>query len=59
VPSLRHANDFVGSFVTAGERMLLYGYLDRLQDKALYCDTDSVIYIQPRKELAPVEAGTI
>jgi hypothetical protein len=56
VPSLRHKND-VGSFVTAGGRMHLYRYLDRLQDRALYCDTDSVIYIQPRNEPALVETG--
>jgi hypothetical protein len=55
VSRLRHANDVVGSFVTAGERMHLYRYLERLQDKVLYCDTDSVIYIQPRNELALVE----
>lgn len=38
VPSLRHTND-VGVFVTAGDRMHLYRYLDRFQDNALYCDT--------------------
>jgi hypothetical protein len=50
VPNLRQVNDIVGSFVTADGRMHLYRYLDRLQDNALYCDTDSVIYIQPRNE---------
>jgi hypothetical protein len=54
VPSLRHTND-VCSFVTAFGRMHLYSYLDRLQDRALSCDTDSVIYIQPRNEPALVE----
>jgi hypothetical protein len=28
-----------------------------LQDKALYTDTDSVIYVQPRDEPALVETG--
>jgi hypothetical protein len=37
--------------------MHLYRYLDRLQDKAVYCDTDYVIYIQPRNEPALVETG--
>jgi hypothetical protein len=37
--------------------MHLYRYLDRLQDIVLYCDTDSVIYIQPRNEPALVETG--
>jgi hypothetical protein len=57
VPSLRHTNDVIGSFVTADAWIHLYSYLDRLQDKALYCDTDSVIYIQPRDEPALVETG--
>jgi hypothetical protein len=57
VLSLRHNNDVVFSFVTAGARIHLYSYLDRLQDKALYCDADSVIYIQPRDEPALVETG--
>lgn len=57
VPSLRHTNEIVGSFVTTGARIHLYGYLDRLQERALYCDTDSVIYVQPRNEPALVETG--
>jgi len=28
-----------------------------LQQRALYCDTDSVLYVQPRDESAPVEIG--
>jgi nucleoside-triphosphatase THEP1 len=32
--------------VTAGALLRLYGYLDRLQERALYCDTDSVLYVQ-------------
>jgi hypothetical protein len=56
-PSLKHANDVIASYVTAGARMHLYKYLDRLQDKALYCDTDSVIYIQPRDEQGLIETG--
>ena len=29
----------------AGARMKLYGLLDKLQDRALYCDTDSCLYV--------------
>jgi hypothetical protein len=57
VPNLRHVNEIIGSFVTAGARIHLYRYVDKLQDKAFYCDTDSVIYIQPRDEPALVETG--
>jgi hypothetical protein len=31
--------------------------LDRLKDKAIYCDTDSVIYVQPVDKLPLVETG--
>jgi len=48
VPSLRHTNEVMGGYVTAGARINLYRYLDGLHENAMYCDTDSVIYIQPR-----------
>jgi hypothetical protein len=47
----------VGAYVTAGGRLQLYRYLDKLQDKALYCDTDSVIYVQPKREPPLIETG--
>ena len=34
-----------------------YGYLDKLQERALYTDTDSVVFIQPRDGAALVEIG--
>jgi hypothetical protein len=49
VPSLRHPNEVIGAFVTAGARIHLYSYLDNLQDKAIYCGTDSVLCIQPNE----------
>jgi len=48
VPSLRHTNKVIGAYVAAGARIHLYRYLHRLKEKAMYCDTVSVIYIQPR-----------
>jgi hypothetical protein len=57
VPNLCHTNNIVGAYVTTGGRMQLYQYLDTLQDKALYCDTDSVIYIQPKSEPPLIETG--
>jgi hypothetical protein len=57
VPSLRHTNEVIGAYVTAGARIHLYSYLDRLQDKAIYCDTDSVLYIQPDEGPKLVETG--
>jgi hypothetical protein len=57
LPSLRHANDVIGAYVTAGARIHMYRHLDRLQEKAIYCDTDSVRFIQPRDEPQQVETG--
>ena len=56
-PVLRHTNDVIACFVTVGGRMKLYTYLDILQQRALYADTDSVIYNQPRVGAAMVETG--
>jgi len=57
IPSLRHTNEVIGAYVTAGARLHLYTYLDRLQERAIYCDTDSVVYVQPREGPALVETG--
>ena len=57
VQNLRHANEFVGAYVNAGARIHLYQRYDRLQEKALYSDTDSVIFIEPRDGLQLVETG--
>jgi hypothetical protein len=57
VPILRHTNDVIGSYVTAGGRIHLYSYIDTLQERALYSDTDSVIYTQPRDGAALVKTG--
>ncbi|XP_024117194.2 uncharacterized protein LOC112138787 [Oryzias melastigma] len=50
-------NVFVASFTTAYARLKLYAYLERLQDRVLYMDTDSLIYSakegQPLLELGP------
>jgi len=53
VPSLRHTNEVIGAYVTTGARIHLYGFLDKLQEKAIYTDTDSVIFIQPGQEKKP------
>jgi hypothetical protein len=54
-PNLKDAHVVIASYVTAGARIHLYRYLDTLQDKALYCDTDSVICIQPRGDPSLIE----
>ncbi|XP_051811557.1 uncharacterized protein LOC127536113 isoform X1 [Acanthochromis polyacanthus] len=37
-------NVFIGAMTTAYARLMLYDLLDRLQERVLYCDTDSVIF---------------
>ena len=56
-PTLKHTNDVIASYVTAGARLHLSSYLNRLQENALYCDTDSVVYVEPRGEPGLVETG--
>ena len=48
VPSLRHTNEVIGAYVTAGATIHLYRHLDMLKENAIYCDTDSVTYIQAK-----------
>ena len=56
-PSLRHTNDFIGAFFTAGARTHQYRYVDRLRKNAKYCHTYSAIYIQRRDEIELIETG--
>jgi len=59
VPSLHHTNEVIGVYVTAGARIHLYRYLDQLETNAMYCDIDSVIYIQPEAAQQLIETGNI
>ena len=57
MPNLRHTNEIIGAYFISGARIHLYRYLDRLGERAIHCDTDSVIYIQPRDEPVLIETG--
>ena len=57
IPGLRQTNEVIGAYVTARARLHLYNYLDTLQERATYCDTDSVIFVQPSAESPLVETG--
>jgi hypothetical protein len=57
IPNLRHTNEVIGAFVTAGARKNLYAFLDTLQEKSLYYDTDSVFYVQRDNEPAQILCG--
>jgi hypothetical protein len=57
VANLKYTNEVIGAYVTTGARIHLYKYLDRLQDKVLYCDTDSILYVQKESEPPLIETG--
>jgi hypothetical protein len=57
IPSLRHTNVVLGAYVTSSARIHLYSYLHRFQEKALYCDTDSVFYKEREDESMQIECG--
>jgi hypothetical protein len=44
-PSLKHTNEVLGTYVTAGARLKLYTNLEALNRDVLYMDTDSVIFV--------------
>eukprot|EP00732_Lithocolla_globosa_P000325 Lithocolla_globosa_v1_NODE_91_length_6522_cov_117.886655.p1 type:complete len:715 gc:universal NODE_91_length_6522_cov_117.886655:127-2271(+) len=50
VESTNNTNVYVGCFTTAHARMRLYTELQLLGDRALYCDTDSIIYVGRKGE---------
>jgi hypothetical protein len=37
--------------------MHLYAYMDKFGERALYCDTDSVIFVQKTYETPLIECG--
>jgi hypothetical protein len=57
IPNLKHTNEVLGAYVTAGARLRLYNFLDIVQENALYCDTDSIIFVQKENEPPMIECG--
>jgi len=53
----KNVNVAVAAYVTIQVRLKLYEYLSKLAKSVLYCDTDSVIYIQNVDELPKVETA--
>ena len=45
VNNSKNANIYIACFTTSHARLMLYDKLDYLQEKVLYFDTDSIIYI--------------
>nr|DAC81393.1 TPA_asm: PolB-C [Pimephales minnow adintovirus] len=49
----RDVNVFIGAFTTAYARLELYELMDRLGDRLLYSDTDSVIFVSREGDWEP------
>ena len=45
VNNSKHTNIYIACFTTSHARLMLYDKLDYLQEKVLYFDTDSIIYV--------------
>ena len=58
VPNLKYTTEVIGAYVTAGARIHLYRFFDRLQENSIYCDTDSVTFIQPSANRGRLQLGT-
>jgi hypothetical protein len=56
-PSLRHTTEVVAAYVVCGGRMHLYAHPHNLGERALYCDTESVKFVQNTDELHLIERG--
>ena len=53
----KNVNVAFAAYVTTQARLKLYEYLNKLGDSVLYCDTDSVIYIQNVNEPPELSGG--
>ncbi len=49
----KDVNIFIGAMTTAHARLMLYELLDKLQQRVLYCDTDSIIFTSKLGEWNP------
>ena len=53
VEALPNTNIVLAAYTTAHARLKLYTLLEQLQDRVLYMDTDSVVYIHKQDEYNP------
>ena len=53
VESSMSTNLPIASFVTAQARLKLFGEMQRLGERVLYCDTDSIIYVSKENAYEP------
>ena len=56
--SSAHSNVVLASYVTAYGRLMLYNVMEKLGKNAMYCDTDSAIFVSREGEYEP-ETGNL
>lgn len=57
VQVLGNTNTVIAAYTTAQARLKLYSYIEKLQDRVLYFDTDSIIYIDRKSDTYHPETG--
>jgi hypothetical protein len=57
VENLGNVNPVLAAFVTAQARLKLYSYIEQLQDRVLYFDTDSILYLSSEGDNYDVPTG--
>ncbi|XP_031781451.1 uncharacterized protein LOC116416625 [Nasonia vitripennis] len=55
VTSTSYTNVVIAAYTTAQARLELYGYLEKLGSRLLYCDTDSCIFVKNENDPAEYE----
>ena len=55
--NLTHTKELFVTYVTAGARIHLYRFPDRMVENAINFDADSSIFIQPSCEPLPIATG--
>jgi hypothetical protein len=57
VNNLLYTKEVIVAYVTAGAKIHLYAFLERLRGYAIYCDTDWGIFNKPNTEPWPIATG--
>ena len=53
IDSSNRTNVIVAAYTSAQARIKLYSYLDSLQERVLYCDTDSIVFTRKQGNYIP------
>lgn len=57
VEVLANTNTVIAAYTTAQARLKLYSYIENLQERVIYFDTDSIIYLTRPQDTYHVQIG--